>query len=161
MYFKHGLSRTKENARGRTQKYRNTAKGKRMVRQYYEMHKAYFRQKCNSYRRNTRAFLWEYKTTHPCVVCGESDPRCLQFHHRGEKTGTLGSDALKNGWGVERCKRELEHCVVLCANCHMKEHDMRPGKPRLACTTTPPSVDGVHNYRSYGATTHVPPHSSC
>jgi len=58
-----------------------------------------------------------------CSGCGESDPRCLDFHHRepAEKARSI-SELVTRGASTERLEAELENCVVLCANCHRERH---------------------------------------
>jgi hypothetical protein len=58
-----------------------------------------------------------------CGTCGESHPATLQFHHLDpEKKDSPLSEAVHRGWGPERIRLEMEKCLVLCANCHFKEH---------------------------------------
>ncbi len=33
---------------------------------------------------------------------------------------------ITHGYGKERLEEEIEKCVILCANCHRKEHYDRP-----------------------------------
>lgn len=68
-----------------------------------------------------RALIIEHKFN--CVVCGETEPVCLDFHHTNpdEKDGGLAT-AVSRGWCEERIIREIQKCVVLCANCHRKFH---------------------------------------
>jgi hypothetical protein len=56
-----------------------------------------------------------------CKVCGEKDPRCLDFHHRipVTKTFQIATDTHKT-WGI--VLSEVEKCDVLCSNCHRKTH---------------------------------------
>lgn len=64
-----------------------------------------------------------YKESHPCVKCGESFAACLQFHHLDPTKKDLAiSVAARSGWSIARIEREIAKCVVLCANCHAKEH---------------------------------------
>jgi len=65
-----------------------------------------------------------------CQVCGYS--KCiaaLHFHHLvpEEKSFALSS-ALSKSWIL--VLKELDKCVVLCANCHAEEHNapVAPGK---------------------------------
>ena len=68
-----------------------------------------------------RVFLWDYKLTHPCVDCGESDPRVLQFDHvRGEKVDDVCYLAFAMKWSIDRLLSEIAKCDVRCANCHAK-----------------------------------------
>lgn len=73
-----------------------------------------------------KAFLDAYKADKGCDVCGESDPRCLDFHHDDpkEKSFLVSQEYKKNScrnWQL--VLDEIEKCTVLCANCHRKRHD--------------------------------------
>ncbi len=66
-----------------------------------------------------------FKDGKSCDRCGESDPRCLDLHHRDPNTK---HKAFKSGRGwsdiaLRDLDAELEKCDVLCANCHRKEHN--------------------------------------
>lgn len=82
-----------------------------------------------------RAFVREYKATHPCVECGEQRPYySMEFDHvRGDKLFNLGSVGWFHGQanGNERAQRakplaltltlitqEIEKCDLLCVLCH-------------------------------------------
>ena len=54
-----------------------------------------------------------------CVVCGEKDVCCLDFHHLYNKSFNLASAREVS---TERIKEEIKKCIVLCANCHRKLH---------------------------------------
>lgn len=54
-----------------------------------------------------------------CLICGEKDPCCLDFHHLYNKSFNLASAREVS---VKRLKEEAEKCVILCANCHRKLH---------------------------------------
>ena len=57
-----------------------------------------------------------------CQVCGYN--KCvaaLEFHHLGEKKERPQYVILR--WAWERAKKELEQCIMVCANCHREiEH---------------------------------------
>ena len=79
----------------------------------------------NVYERKKR--LWEFynqlKATLECARCGENHPATLQFHHRDPQKKDFNlSEAVNDGYSIERIKREVAKCTVLCANCHAKEH---------------------------------------
>ena len=63
----------------------------------------------------------EYKSTHPCVKCGETDVACLEFHHSDPtaKEFTIGN-SLQRSW--PKLIAEIEKCIVVCSNCHKKHH---------------------------------------
>jgi hypothetical protein len=81
-----------------------------------------------------KAAIYEYvqniKSQLHCADCGERHPAVLQFHHlhSENKTFTIG-DAVKRGFSLDRIKREIEKCIVLCANCHaIRHYNMRKQK---------------------------------
>jgi predicted nucleic acid-binding Zn ribbon protein len=56
-----------------------------------------------------------------CQVCGYNRALgVLQFHHFGEKKYSISRIMY---WKWERLKKELDQCVLLCANHHAEEHD--------------------------------------
>ena len=60
-----------------------------------------------------------------CTECGWSgNQAALQFHHTdpSKKDFTIGNVANKN-W--DTIKKEIERCVLLCANCHMIRHSTK------------------------------------
>jgi hypothetical protein len=70
-----------------------------------------------------RAWTYAYQRDRGCRECGETDPRCLQFHHvDGEKDDAVGS-MIADSRAVGDVVAEVRKCVVLCANCHRGVHD--------------------------------------
>lgn len=65
--------------------------------------------------------LKDYLVRHPCVDCGERDPNVLEFDHvsKEKKNKTISAMVL-SGIAWEKILREIEKCVVRCANCHRK-----------------------------------------
>jgi hypothetical protein len=99
------------------------------MRAYYAKNKAaYLENKRNRAAKHRRA-LSELKAARGCRDCGESDPRVLQFHHRdpSEKTFTIGASCGRVG--LKTLFAETEKCDVLCANCHIKEHNTEEDAP--------------------------------
>jgi hypothetical protein len=65
----------------------------------------------------------KYKSNLKCVRCGESDPICLDFHHVDPSTKIEEVPIMVHkGCGIDRILQEIKKCIVLCANCHRKEH---------------------------------------
>jgi transcription elongation factor Elf1 len=62
----------------------------------------------------------EYKGNFKCVLCNESDIRCLDFHHLDptKKEFNIG----RKVFSLSKLKEEASKCVVLCSNCHRKYH---------------------------------------
>lgn len=63
----------------------------------------------------------EYKKTLHCKKCGEKKFYLLDFHHRNpdEKDFTI---AEKIRIPLDKLKKEIDKCDVLCANCHREWH---------------------------------------
>lgn len=67
------------------------------------------------------AQILEYLASHPCSICGESDPVVLEFHHRDPKNkdDTVAS-LVRIRASSAKVMAEIEKCDVLCANCHKR-----------------------------------------
>lgn len=75
-------------------------------------------------RRRDELRMWwrELKATKRCERCGESDPDCLEFHHRDPATKELNLSSALSRWSREHILKEVAKCEALCANCHLKHH---------------------------------------
>jgi hypothetical protein len=63
-----------------------------------------------------------------CIYCGYNKfPECIHFHHLDPKIKEMKlGDAINNPGkknSLENILRELDKCIVLCANCHMALHN--------------------------------------
>jgi len=94
-------------------------------RAHYLQNIAYYIQKAHRGRREHRQRnyerLIEYLRTHPCVDCGETDVRVLQFDHLdpSQKTANVSYLVLGSTW--RKAIAEIEKCVVRCGNCHRRK----------------------------------------
>ena len=78
------------------------------------------RRKNQNYRELAREYIRDYLSKHPCTICGETDPRVLEFHHvRGEKSIEV-SRLIGRGASLDALKAEIEKTEVVCANCHRR-----------------------------------------
>ena len=68
-------------------------------------------------------FVNSFKNGCSCLYCPESDPVCLEFHHRvpDEKKFEI-SRAKQLGLNQEQIAAEIAKCDLVCANCHRKLH---------------------------------------
>ena len=90
---------------------------------YYRSHKRAALARQRRRKRDARRYLLARKRAAKCVRCGESDIRCLDFHHRPGHVKVAGLARLAtDGATLQVIDRELKKCVVLCKNCHAKEH---------------------------------------
>ena len=74
-----------------------------------------------------KAAIYQYvqnmKSQLYCVDCGQQHLATLQFHHLNPENKVFNiSDAARRGTSLDRIKKELQKCIVLCANCHLIRH---------------------------------------
>lgn len=98
--------------------WRNKAKGQRRATCKY-CHGSYVKVK---YQEN-KDYLNQIKMKNKCAKCGENRFWCLDFHHinpdvKEENLSRMTSHQRKK----EDIDKELEKCVILCANCHRDFH---------------------------------------
>jgi hypothetical protein len=77
-----------------------------------------------------KEWIDSYKLSIGCKVCSfREHPAALDFHHRtGEKKEFNVSSSCRSGWSLEKVKREVLKCDVLCANHHRIHHNGDVGK---------------------------------
>ena len=91
-------------------------------RRHYQNNKQYYvdkaRRRSNAISKVYKERIWQYLLEHPCVDCGNADPRVLEFDHvRGEKKYNISELQYKRvSWEVVLA--EIEKCEIRCANCH-------------------------------------------
>lgn len=72
-------------------------------------------------REKARSIVFEILKESCCIDCGEKDILVLDFDHiSGEKDDCI-SRMMNNGDNVEDILKEIEKCVVRCANCHRRK----------------------------------------
>jgi len=76
----------------------------------------------NDFRRRLKLKAIEYKGG-KCAECGyDKSHSALQFHHLDPAKKDFSISAVKSSsW--ENIKPELDKCILLCANCHLEEHE--------------------------------------
>jgi hypothetical protein len=101
------------------------------VRAHYRANRDYYLAKARRRQlqvvQGTRAWLLTYLREHPCVDCGISDVRVLEFDHRDGTTKVRAVALLAGqGFGLARVQAEIAKCDVRCANCHrIRTHAQR------------------------------------
>lgn len=111
----------KDKSKYQTEEYRQYMRD--YQRDWHQRHKLKRIASMHERRERLREFYKQIKRNSACAQCGENHPATLQFHHcnPAEKDFNL-AEILKDGYGLEKIKREIEKCIVLCANCHAKYH---------------------------------------
>lgn len=56
-----------------------------------------------------------------CIICGETEPICLDFHHLRDKEDRVSKFVVDSS-PLERLKAEVEKCVILCCKHHRMFH---------------------------------------
>lgn len=78
--------------------------------------------KIRKQRMKDKAKRWvkEYLLEHPCVDCGNTDIRVLEFDHRepAKKSFTICRKVCSDGVSLLTLAKEVAKCDVRCANCH-------------------------------------------
>ncbi len=82
----------------------------------------YIKAAVKKHRKKIKDAIMEYLGG-KCKACGYD--KCIQaldFHHLdpSKKTLQMASGGLSRAWDVIR--KELDHCILLCANCHREIH---------------------------------------
>ena len=92
-------------------------------RKRYEANKTksreYLNKRKHKTKTQTREYVKNYLLKNSCVICGQSDIRCLEFDHINPSTKKYNvCKMITNGLSIESIKEEIAKCRVLCANCH-------------------------------------------
>ena len=67
---------------------------------------------------NNQKKLANYLSCHPCIDCGQTDIRVLEFDHvRGDKANNIAR-MIGEGFSWSTIEAEIAKCEVRCANCH-------------------------------------------
>ena len=103
-------------------KEKQAAAQKRWYEKNKKKHRANVARNNKIHRRKMIKFASDYKAERGCCRCPENDPVCLDFHHTGDDKEIDVSVAIQKGWGQKTIQKEIDKCIVICANCHRKLH---------------------------------------
>ena len=125
--------RKKEKNRIAQRKYYNKHKKKKTTKYIKKEQKRSTRyrvensKQINNRKRGTqkekREWVDNIKKEQKCFICKEDRWYCLVFHHMDPKNKIFGiANAISGGYSKEEISKEIEKCIVLCANCHREFH---------------------------------------
>ena len=98
-------------------------------RTWHQRHKERRLAKAYERKRAIHIYIQNMKNQLRCVDCGQRHTATLHFHHRNSEDKVFNiSDAANKGLSLNTIKKEIEKCIVLCANCHFKRHYNMRGK---------------------------------
>ena len=107
--------------RQRTCRFCQAEQKKAWYEKHGDKHRERVRQNNRQIKEEGRQFVYDYLSTHPCVDCGESDPRVLEFDHiKGRKYKAI-SRMVSNNYPVSAIQQEISKTVIRCANCHRRK----------------------------------------
>lgn len=77
------------------------------------------RQRNKAWRTEFREYLCGFLSENPCIDCGESDIRVLEFDHRDdeEKLYTV-AEMGRGDRSLDKVASEIAKCDIRCVNCH-------------------------------------------
>lgn len=74
-------------------------------------------------RREIRRWLQKYKGR-GCQNCPEKRIATLDFHHLNQSEKRIEiNEAVRMRWSRKSIQKEIDKCILICANCHRCEHD--------------------------------------
>jgi hypothetical protein len=93
-------------------------------RTHYLAHKKRIIQESRARTKLIRERFKQFKSTLECSICDEDDSISLDFHHENpsEKESTV-SEMVGTGCSWDKIQSEIDKCLVVCRNCHMKVHE--------------------------------------
>lgn len=95
---------------------------KQYNRKDYEKNITDYKRRTKESKEKAKAWFITLKSGLSCAQCGESHIAVLDFHHTNPSEKEDGVSVFVNSGSIEKAKKELEKCIVLCSNCHRKLH---------------------------------------
>lgn len=71
--------------------------------------------------KEAREFVRTIKESSKCKICGDCRWYVLDFHHI-RNSFLFISNMVQNGSSIQRIRKEIDKCEILCANCHREVH---------------------------------------
>lgn len=104
--------------------YKDLEKRKECQKRYYQRNKDSFKNRHSKRKKYLRNFVNKIKAEKGCFICQEKRYQCLDFHHTNPSDKKFGIAKGVNHYmyGKKELKKEIDKCIVLCANCHRVEH---------------------------------------
>jgi 5-methylcytosine-specific restriction endonuclease McrA len=90
----------------------------------------YLKKAVDKRRKTIRKMAIEYKGG-KCAICGYCQCiQALEFHHTNSSGKDFGISARGYTRSWKEVKKELDKCILLCANCHREVHEGLTQLPR-------------------------------
>ena len=102
---------------------KNSKPYKEYFKKYRELNKYKLKEKGRLFIIQEKEWWKKFKRNLKCSRCDESHPACLDFHHLiPNDKGKIGISNMVGSYKREKILSEISKCIVLCSNCHKKEH---------------------------------------
>jgi hypothetical protein len=93
------------------------------LKQHYIDNKSIYNDNRKKRKVKITNWLHELKSLLKCCRCDESYIACLDFHHTNPEEKEYNISYMANiGISKDAILKEISKCIILCANCHRKEH---------------------------------------
>ena len=97
--------------------YKDKARQREYTREYNRKHGREWRRK---WRRKRSELIQSIRLKSSCAMCGwKEHPEVLHWHHVDRKNKVC---VVSNIHTLEKIKKEMEKCILLCPNCHSWLH---------------------------------------
>lgn len=87
-------------------------------REHYNANYPKYKERIQQRMNVVRQYIRDAKRT-GCSRCGETHTACIDFHHLHGKDKIISK---MWSYSLKRVQDEISKCILLCANCHRKEH---------------------------------------
>ena len=95
---------------------------KEQSRKYYEKNKEKVKARITIHKARGKEKWDLFKGSLHCARCSENHIACMDFHHIDPADKEYSVSALISSKMFTKAYKEIKKCIVLCANCHRKEH---------------------------------------
>lgn len=107
--------------------YRDSEEQKQYQAARYQRNREADRDRLRDRRKARAKWFWLLKEKLKCERCGETDPVCLEFHHKDSERRNgnekqMVSHMVSYAYSEKHILEEIAKCHVVCANCHRRIH---------------------------------------
>jgi len=109
-----------KNTKDKKQRYCKTCQAEFDNKHYLSNKKQYIVRR-KLFQQNVKKWYLDYKKEQKCSKCSEDRYWVLDFHHLEPEKKEMNMDRARR-CSIEKLKKEIEKCIVLCSNCHRDLH---------------------------------------
>ena len=91
-------------------------------KEHYQKNKSKYKANLYAKRKRNFEYMLSLKSKSKCARCEENHPACLDFHHLDPNSKIKTVAKMLSDVSLKTLQEEISKCILLCANCHRKEH---------------------------------------